>query len=318
VIWIDASHAALITSHRRGESAPARPGSHRYRVAHDRSTRLDGSRSGDACRTRRRRAYYHGDFDGPANSGSNAGNIHFFIYALQASYYVADGWEAFASLPYIEENYHGNFPHPILACLQPGGPPCAPVRTDNGSTHGTLQDWDVGMRYHVEYAGYYIAPVVELVVPSHNYPYYGTGFGERNTQLGLGLDMTHQFDFSNFYYRAHAEYFFNQHKIGIDNDYYTFGFDLGYFISPKLGVKVLTDVRLGNGLTDAEIGPPRPDPDFIYHDKFRLQEHGLIGAAANYLFTDRYALQVTLEHAVWGRSNGDMRFGLDVKLTRSF
>jgi hypothetical protein len=263
-------------------------------------------------------AYYHGDFDGPANSGSNAGNIHFFIYALQASYFVADGWEAFAVLPYVAGNYHGNYPHPILACLQPGGPPCAPVRTDNGSTHGTLQDWNVGARYHFEYDGYYVAPVAELVIPSHNYPYYGVGFGERNTQLGLGLDLTHQFDFSDFYYRAHTEYFFNQHRLGIDNDYYTFGLDLGYFVSPSLGVRALTDVRLGNGLTDAEIGPPRPDPIFIYHDKFRLQEHGLVGAAADYRFAGSYALQVTLEHAVWGRSNGDMKFGLDLKLTRSF
>src|SRR5205814_4367971 len=123
---------------------------------------------------------------------------------------------------------------------------------------------------------------------------------------------------SDFYYRAHAEYFFNQHKLGINNDYYTFGLDLGYFVSPSLGVRALTDVRLGNGLTDAEIGPPRNDPIFIYHDKFRLQEHGIVGAAANYRFANSYALQVTLEHAVWGRSNADMKFGLDLKLTRSF
>ncbi len=269
-------------------------------------------------------SYDHGDFDGPA--GKDSGNVRFLSYQLQASYLVADGWEVHLGLPYIESMFSdklpgGMFAHPILSCLTPAGPTpaCRPTLLDDGSYHGTFQDWDAGVRYHFDYNGVQVAPEIDLIVPSHNYAYYGTSIGERNTEFGLGVELSHQFDFTNFFWHAHAEYFFNTPHIGYDNDYYTLGLDVGYFFSPRLSAKLLTDLRLGNGITDQEIGgPPALNPIWLNHDRIRLQEHGLGGGAIDYEFARDWDFQTTLMHAVWGRSNGDLKYSLDLRLTRSF
>ena len=270
-------------------------------------------------------SYFHGDFDGPA--GKDSGNVRFLVYEIEASYFFADGWEARLGLPYIESQFSGPtapiFAHPVASCLTPAGPTpaCRPVLVDDGNYHGTFQDWTGGVRYHFDYAGVQVAPGVDLVVPSHAYPYYGAAsFGERNLQLGLGVELSHQFDFSNVYWDAHAEYFFNTRHIGYDNDYYTLGLDVGYFFTPRLSAKLLADLRMGNGITDQEIGsygPPALNPVWLNHDRIRLQEHGLVGGAVDYVF-GKYDLQTTLEHAVWGRSNSDLKYGLDVRLARRF
>ncbi len=269
--------------------------------------------------------YYHGDFNGPA--GKDSGDVRFLVYELEASYFVANGWEIHASLPYIESKFSGSpfaqqFAHPVLSCLTPAGPTptCRPTLIDNGNYHGTFQDWNAGVRYHFDYDGVQVAPEVDLVIPSHNYPYYGSAsFGERNTKLGVGVELSHQFDFTNFFYQAHYEYFFNTPHIGYGNNYNSFGLDVGYFFSPKLSAKFITDLKIGNGITDQEIGgPPALDPIWLNHDRIRLQDHGLVGGAIDYVFAKNYDLQTTLEHAVWGRSNGDLKYDLDLRVTRSF
>lgn len=268
--------------------------------------------------------YYHGDFDGPA--GKDSGDVRFQVWQLQASYFVANGWEIHASLPYIESKFSGPtaaiFAHPVLSCLTPAGPTpaCRPVLIDNGNYHGTFQDWDAGVRYHFDYNGYQIVPELDLIVPSHNYQYYGAAsFGERNTKLGVGVELSHQFDFTNFFYQAHYEYFFNTPHIGYGNNYNSFGLDVGYFFSPKLSAKFIADLKVGNGITDQQIGgPPALDPVWLNHDRIRLQDHGIVGGAIDYVFARNYDLQTTLEHAVWGRSNGDLKYALDLRLTRNF
>jgi hypothetical protein len=268
--------------------------------------------------------YYHGDFDGPA--GKDSGDVSFFVQELRASYFVADGWEVAIGLPYVESAYSGKyasmFAHPVLSCLTPAGPTpaCRPTLLDDGNYHGTFQDWNAGVRYHFDYAGYQLAPKIDLVVPSHNYQYYGAAsFGERNTQVGVGMQLSRQFDFSNFYYDAQYEYYFNTPHIGYNNNYSSLVVDVGYFISPRLSAKILGDLKIGNGITDQEIGgPPALDPIWLNHDRIRLQDHGLVGAAINYALTDKYNIQATLEHAVWGRSNGDLKYGLDFQISRSF
>ena len=269
---------------------------------------------------------FHGDFDGPA--GKDSGNVSFFVYQLQASYFVADGWEVDLGLPYIESVFsqeHDNmFAHPIISCLSPAGPgpTCRPTLVDDGNYHGTFQDWNAGVRYHFDYNGIQIAPLANLIVPSHNYQYYGSAsFGERNTLLGVGAEVSHQLDFSNWFYVGRYEYYFNTHHLGYDNNYYTLNLDVGYFFSPSLSARLLTDVRLGNGITDEEIGatgPPSTNPIWLYHDRFRLQEHALIGGAIDYAFARHYDVQAGIQHAVWGRSNSDLKYELDLKLTRSF
>jgi hypothetical protein len=109
--------------------------------------------------------------------------------------------------------------------------------------------------------------------------------------------------------------------IGYDNDYHSVGLDVGYFFSPRLSAKLSADLRVGSGLSDEEViaaGPPALNPIWLNHDRLRPKEHGLLGAALDYVFAEHYDLQVAVNHAVWGTSNGALKYGLAVRLTRSF
>jgi hypothetical protein len=265
--------------------------------------------------------FSHGDYNGPA--GANSGDVRFYSVELNVAYFVADHWDVHLGIPYIIAQYSGQFAHPQLPCP----PNCAPIEVDNGRYHGYWQDWDGGVRYHADLDGYEIAPSLDVYIPSSDYPYYGSaGIGQHTRRVGVGADLSHQFDFSSIFYLAHFQYVFNQHVLGINNDYYTFGFDLGYFLTHNFSVRAITDVKLGNGYEDSQIGPYAPGPGaptngenpiWELHDKFRLQEHADIGATTDYSF-GRNMLSVTLAHSVWGRSDSRLTYAVSVMLTRGF
>ncbi len=266
--------------------------------------------------------YSHGDYNGPA--GKDSGNVHFNSVEFEAGYFVADRWEIHVALPYIESAYSGAYGHPLLPCP----PNCQPVRVDDGSYHGFWQDWDAGVRYHTELNGYEVTPTFDVYVPSNNYPFYGSAaVGQRTTRVGIGVDVSHQFQLSNFFYEAHYQYVFNEHVLNINNNFYTFGFNAGYLISPLLSVKAITDVKLGNGYGDDQIGPfaPAPgaptngaNPIWELHDKFRLEEHADVGGILDYAFADKYLLSVTVAKSVWGRANARLTYDWGVKFERNF
>jgi hypothetical protein len=266
--------------------------------------------------------YSHGDYEGPASKDS--GNVHFNSMEFEANYFVADRWEIHVALPYIESSYSGNFAHPLLPCP----PNCQPTKIDDGAYHGYFQDWDAGVRYHTDLNGYEVTPSLDIYVPSNNYPFYGSaGIGQRTTRVGVGVDLSHQFDASNFFYDAHYQYVFNDHVLHIDNNFYTFGIDVGYLVSPVLSVKAITDVKLGNGYDDNDIGPYAPGPGaptnganpiWELHDKFRLEEHADIGGGLDYSLGNKFLLSATVAHSVWGRANARLTYDYGLKLTRSF
>jgi hypothetical protein len=260
--------------------------------------------------------FFHGDYEGPA--GKDSGQVRFQTFDLEGSYFVADGWEVRLGLPFSSGKYSGRFPHPQLGC-----PPCGPTYVDNGDYHGTWQDWNAGVSYHTVIGdNYYLTPSVDLYVPSHNYPYYGSAVvGQRAPKLGVGATVQHQFDFSNFYFSGHFQYFVMPKTLGINADYADFGLDLGYFINPRLGIRATTDIKVGNGHDDALINancPPCSSQLWAFHDKFRLQDHANIGGAVDYAFNDRYLLSTTLTRAIWGLGNAILVYDIDIKLTRSF
>ena len=271
--------------------------------------------------------YSHGDYGGPQLPtgqfvGKNAGNVHFNSLQLEAGYFVADRWEIYLAIPYIESKYSGIYFHPQLPCP----PNCQPTKIDDGSYHGFWQDWDAGLRYHTDLNGYLVTPSFDLYVPSNNYPFYGQSIGQRTTRVGIGVNLSHQFARSDFFYEAHYQYVFNEHVLRINNNFYSFGLNAGYLINPLLSVKAITDVKLGNGYDDALINQYGPytaptngaNPIWELHDKFRLEEHADIGGALDYALNDKLLLSATVAHSVWGRGNARLTYDWGLKVTRDF
>jgi hypothetical protein len=259
----------------------------------------------------------HGDYQGPA--GKDTGQVSFQTVNLEASYFPADRWEVRLGIPFSRGKSAFLQQHPDLSCA--ASPSCQPTHVDNGDYHGTWADWDVGASYHaVAGESYYLTPSLDIYVPSHNYAYYGAAVaGQRVVKYGLGISLQHQLDFSNFYYSAHYQYVVKPRTLGIDSNYSEFGFDVGYFITPRLGIRALIDFKIGHGYTDDQIFAACCSSSvFAEHDRFRLQNHAVGGAAVDYSVNDRYAVSATLLHSFWGQSNAILAYGAYLKLTRSF
>ncbi|HKV65940.1 MAG TPA: hypothetical protein VJN66_06120 [Rhodanobacteraceae bacterium] len=276
------------------------------------------------------RPFYHGDYGGPA--GINSGQVQFQVITLSASYFISDHWEVRANIPFVRGKSDGLQQHMQLPCPPPGGTlaQCVPVRVDDGHYHGTWADWDFGLGYYTVIGdNYYVTPTLDVYIPSHNYAYYGAAIvGERVTRYGIGVQLQHQFDFSNFYYTVVYQYVIKPTFLGINSNYSELAIDLGYFINPKLGVRLITDTKIGSGLDDAElnasIATPEGPPDFNQgvlwpiHDKMRKQNHLNVGFALDYAISQRNALTFAALRSVWGQSNARLQNGIALTLTHGF
>ncbi|MEO7323449.1 MAG: hypothetical protein ABIW82_01325 [Dokdonella sp.] len=275
------------------------------------------------------RAFYHGDYGGPA--GIDSGQVQFHSVSLLASYFVTEQWAIHVAIPFVRGKSGGDQVHPQLPCPPPGGTlaDCVPTRVDDGRYHGTWADWDVGVQYHAVIGNNYsVIPMLDVYVPSHNYAYYGSAVpGQRVARIALGIGLQHQFDFSNFYYTLQYQYVIKPRIIGFNSNYNELAADLGYFINPKLGVRLITDTKIGGGLGDSELNaslntPEGPDfnqdPLWPLHDKVREQNHFNVGFGVDWTFDPRDTLSFSVLRSGWGQSNARLQNGIGLKLEHSF
>jgi len=238
---------------------------------------------------------------------------------FRLDYFVAERWDVDVSLPFVSARYSGAFPHPIET-LQVPHPDT--VFVDDGNVHGTWADWKAALRYHANIGGYYVTPSLTVYVPSHDYTFYGSATaGQDLKKLGLGIELAHQFELTRWYYDAHYEYVFAEQTLGINVDYYAFGFEVGRFLGAALQLRGFVDAKLGNGWTDTQIGahcPPCSDEVWFLHDKFRLEDHINVGAALDWEFGEHYTFSTAVQRMVWGKSNLNLKYGVDFRLSRSF
>lgn len=275
------------------------------------------------------RAFYHGDYGGPA--GINSGQVQFQSASLEVDYFVTDHWQIRASIPFVRGKSDGLQVHPQLPCPPPGGTlaNCVPTHVDDGHYHGSWVDWDLGVSYNFEFGNHYeAAPTLDIYIPSHNYPYYGGAVaGERVTHYGVGIQLQHQFDFSNFYYTLQYQYVVKPVIMGFNSNYNELAADLGYFISPKVDLRLITDTKIGKGLTDEELNasiatPEGPNfsqsPIWPLHDKVRKQDHVNVGLGIDCNLGKNDSLTFVLMRSVWGESNARLQNGETVEYTRHF
>src|SRR5437867_6981626 len=83
------------------------------------------------------------------------GHIRSNIVLLSLDYALTDRLALSAGLPYVFSKYKGDFPHPTAI--------------DDGTTHGTTQDYRVDLRYSVTAGQFIVTPAAGFVAPSRSY-----------------------------------------------------------------------------------------------------------------------------------------------------
>jgi hypothetical protein len=248
---------------------------------------------------------------------------------LDLEYYVADRWSVSAGIPFISNRYQGPNPH----CPTTAPPQCAHLPAlaqphpesqflDDGNFHGTLQDWSLGVAYHVNFDAYYITPSIGVYLPTHDYTFFSqAAVGQDLQQVDVYVTLQHQFDFSQLGYSVGYGYVFSEKTLGYSINYNHFDLELDYFISPRWTVRVSTLGRIGNGVQFGElnaISDGKTNNVWYHHDQISAHEYISAGGGVDYHFGDKYTLSATAQTLVWGSSVFNFRYLLDVHLTRYF
>lgn len=251
------------------------------------------------------------------------GTVRIQSIAVDLDYFFADRWSAHVGAPYIQSRYRGPAPH----CPTDLPPQCsgAPALArphpesrflDDGKSHGAWQDWTLGLSYHADLDGFLTTPSIVVTLPTHHYTFFANAaVGQDLRKVELAIDESHQFDFTNLYWRAIAGHVFVQKTLGQRIDYNQLDLELGYFMNETLTVKAFGVGKKGLGYNG---GYDQTTELWYHHDQRAPHNYANLGAGFDYRATKLTTVSATLEKLVWGETVFDFKYSLTLRLARDF
>lgn len=267
--------------------------------------------------------YINGMFLPVPGGEAPIGSVRVQSATFDLEYFLADRWSAHLGIPYIEARYRGDSPH----CITQAPPQCqgavVPSRPhpeskflDDGHYHGTWQDWNLGLAYHANVDDYLLTPSVTAYIPSHHYTFFAqAAVGQHLRKIEVAIDLAHQFELSNLYYRARLGRVFAERILGQSIDHNKLYLELGYFLNDAWTAKVFGVGKKGNGYTG---GYDRTTELWYHHDQRAKHNYANLGAGFDYHVDDKYTVSTTVQRLVWGQFVFDFRYSVDVRLSREF
>ncbi len=252
----------------------------------------------------------------------DAGHIDSHNLMLDLTYGVTDKVAVSLSLPFVSARYKGVNAHPGSLL-------------DDGSSHGTFQDFRLSARYGLVAGGTAVTPFADLIVPSHAYDSYGHAAPGRDlTELQLGISAGHVITrgLPGMFVQARYSYGFTQRTLGRYHDRSNLDAEVGYFINPRLRVSGLTATQYTHGGVLFTQQFPRdicgiPDdekptaarllacPTFMHHDQLARANLVDVGAGAQFSITRRLDLYGSYMTTVFGESVHSLHHGISIGLS---
>ena len=251
------------------------------------------------------------------------GTIRVQSLSFDLDYFVADRWSVHLGIPFVETRYRGGMPH----CVRTDPPPCqgavVPSQPhpeskflDDGTYHGTWQDWHLGLAHHANVDDYLLKPSISLQIPSHRYTFFSQSApGQGLWKVELAIDVAHQLDMSNLYYRVRFGHVFAEKTLGQSIDHDKLDLELGYFLDDTWTIKAFAVGKKGKGYPGAY---DRTTEAWYRHDQRAKHNYASLGTGFDYHVNDKYTLSATVQRMVWGEFVFDFRYSLDLRLSRHF
>lgn len=248
---------------------------------------------------------------------------------LDLDYYFTDNWSLHVGIPYVSNVFHGS-PHcpttapPQCRNLPALDPPHPESRfQDDGRYHGTWQDWNLGVAWHTQVLGnYLLTPSLTWHVPSHDYVFFSNAAaGQRIWKLEPSIQLAHQFDFTNLYYRVRYSYVITEQVLDTRMNHHRLELEAGYFLNERFTLRGFAIGKKGQGYTLQEMAPltrGRTSAYWYHHDQIVVHDYAEYGVGADYHFSDRYTVSGALHRLWWGRSINNLKQSVELRLTRDF
>ena len=252
---------------------------------------------------------------------TDVGHVRAQGYALQLGYGVTDRFTLSLGVPLADNKYY---------CTPEG--PCTPhpfSNVDDGSYHGTLQDFRIGLDYQLLRGGLSLAPFVSVVIPSHSYVFFGHAApGKDLHQYLLGFTAAAGLDriVPGSYFVASYDYAFVERVLGINLDRSDFNIELGYFLSfltPALAVRFLGTGYYTHGGLEYHQPPdlfalPNGNELFYHHDQIGKTRSVQLGGGLSYQLSGSTVVYASYLRSVYGRDVLKIDNGISFGVTWNF
>jgi opacity protein-like surface antigen len=249
------------------------------------------------------------------NTEVDLGHIRSQSVGAEMGYAITDRFTVQLGLPFVQAKWYPTCPPPTC-----GAPHTLLDGTtqDDGNYHGVFQDYRVGALYQVVRNPVGLTPFFAAVIPSHNYQYFAhSAVGRDLREYLLGVNFGSRLDpvvaggyVQVMYSYAFVEKVFVETVGDIHHDRSNAALELGYFITPSLGARLLASGFYTHGglslrsAADFHCASARctaADPIFLHHDQIDHASGISLGGGLSYALTgsvDVYAnyLQTVLGH----------------------
>ena len=213
-----------------------------------------------------------------------------------------------ASLPYIQGRYEGLIPHDIGFDGQPSN-------LDDGSYHGTFQDFYFGTRFKLlESPRFALTPFVEVIIPSHQYESLAqTAAGRDLRALVVGAAVGGFADdlLPGLYFQTRISHAFVQQAVDVRPNRTGIDSSVGYFVTPRLAIQFIQTFQFTHDGIDfvgppifivPQSGAPMTEEYQRNHDRLTRANSLKFGAGVAFAFTEKLGVFATFTKLAWGQN----------------
>ena len=245
---------------------------------------------------------HYTDTGAPLNQGSIESQSVF----AELGYGATDRLALRVSIPYVDSKYTG-----VNAHMYP---------IDDGSYHGTFQDFRFESRYGAIKGDFALTPFVAAIIPSHHYEYFGhavAGLDLKQLLVGTGFGKL----LSRAYVQGRYSFAFVEKVIGISHNRSDLDLQLGYFLEPSIQVFATAFGQLTYG--GLPLNPPLARATWTaadFHHHVQLTESDLLslGGGVDFQVTRAVDAFASFTATVTGRSDHNVSPGIGVGFSLGF
>jgi hypothetical protein len=243
----------------------------------------------------------------------DGGRIRMNVVVFGLTYSVTDRLAASASVPYASARYDGRTPHA--------------TSVDNGDYHSGFTDLRLDLRYNLWREPAVITPFVSAIIPTRDYPTFAhaalsSGLEQYLVGVSVGrrLDPILEAGFAQLRY----SYAFAEEVLGVSHDRSNVDLEIGYFLSPSLGVSAIGSYQKTHGGIELPLpGTPeaaafRQTPYYVHHDQLAQSNFLNVGGIVSYALTGTVDVFASYQTMVWGRSVHAIQPGLAFGMSFGF
>jgi hypothetical protein len=233
-------------------------------------------------------------------------DTHALIWYLE--YGLTERIAVHTSLPYMQVRYKGPLPHTTGFNGQPSD-------LDDGTYHGTFQDFYFGTRFKaVESPRFALTPFGEFIVPSHQYESLAqsaVGRDLRALVVGAAIGGFADYLLPGLNFQTRISYALVENAVDIRPNRTGIDSSVGYFVTPRLAVQFIETLQLTHDGVDF-VGPP----EFLaihdggtFNDEYGRNHDRLVranslnfGGGVAFQLTDAVGVFATYGKLAWGQN----------------